>query len=250
MHTISPNKRARLLELLEISTHAQSPPLENSDVLKLVFSLLPPSYLFLGSVCCLWRDTLLKSKHTKTTSWRTAVYSKQSFEFACPQGDLLDIRRWQQYTSFGEWEDMCRSIGRAVGKCASKEMIREALHRDSGIYPHVCAEAASSGRVDILEWLFARRDDHCWYGAEQYMRRAASNASTLAAFKCVWKWVWRHRREFTNSAGRTYSSSGGDRNCLLNEYAFAAVRAGLPEAFVWMLTKAAHIHQGDFTITG
>jgi hypothetical protein len=214
------------------------PPLENSDVLQLVFSHLPPSYLFLGSVCRLWRDTLLESKHTKKTSWRTALHSQQSLEFACSRGELFDPRRWHGRMRY-EQHEQCRIIGREVGKCGSKEMIRWALHRASSIHEDVCAGAASSGRVDVLEWLFARRDCHCWRscGVEECMLELASKANTLAVFKCVWKWVWRHHLKFTNSVDRTYSNSGGERNHFLIRYAGAAVQTGLLEALKWVLDK-------------
>jgi hypothetical protein len=213
------------------------PPLENSDVLQLVFSHLPPSFLFLGSVCRLWRDALHKSEYAKVTSWRIALHSKQSLEMACSRGELFDDRRWHGRMRYKQ----CRIIGYEVGKCGSKEMIRWALHRESDIYEDVCAGAASSGRVDMLEWLFARRDDHCWqsYKVERCMLELASKANTLAVFKCVWKWMWRHHLKFKNDAGRGrgYSNSGGERNHFLNRYAGAAVQTGLPEALKWMLDK-------------
>eukprot|EP00953_Heterococcus_sp_UTEX-ZZ885_P029672 15733-Heterococcus_DN1.PRE.2 len=249
MHTTSPNKRARLLELLEISTHAQMQPLEDSTLLRLVFSHLPPSYLFLGSVSRLWRDALHKSECTKTTSWRTALHSQQSLVFACPQGALFERKRWHDDMCREEWEERWCNIGRELGKCGSKDMIRWALLRESRIHKNVCVGAASGGRADVLEWLFSRKADHFWQhsGVGKCMIESASNASTLAAFKCVWSWVWRrhlksaHKDDCTcgnSSNGCTCSSSDVDRDSLINGYAGAAVLAGLPEAFVWILDKA------------
>jgi hypothetical protein len=226
---------------------AQTAPLDDSNVLQLVCSYLPPSYLFLGSVCRLWRNARVDSKYTKQTSWRLAVHSAQRFEFACKGGglfELFELRRWPGNMSYTEHKLSKQAIGCALGKWGSKKMIRWAVRRayskSHDILECIHVGAASNGRVDLLEWMFG----HYWakYGLSmEAMVRVAGAASTVPVFKCVWKWAWRHHLSFAHvrcmCSNKGDSSSGARRDCLLNAFALAAYRAGQSEALVWMLDK-------------
>jgi hypothetical protein len=118
----------------------------NDAVLDIILVFLGPSWLLAGSVCKKWREAVLRSSTQKQTSYRRALESISTYDYAVPS---CVSRR------------LCHSImpgmALAMGKYASQALITHQSHFTCSECSYNLREGAvCSDRLDLLLWLRQR----------------------------------------------------------------------------------------------